>query len=123
VIVNSGNRIAVFEIVPETTQNLAVSADESIVTVPAGSSKVVRITAKANDVIGTVNFGVNINSEGQLVKRVNLAANVTKGKAITSNVVALTIVLAVIFVVLLIVLIVLLTRKPAKTEEFGESYY
>jgi len=48
----------------------------------------------------------------------------TQGKGFTANTaVILTVVLAVIFVVLLVVLIVLLTRKPEKTEEFGESYY
>ena len=33
------------------------------------------------------------------------------------------VILAIIFVVLLVVLIVLLAKKPAETEEFGETSY
>jgi len=44
---------------------------------------------------------------------------------ITSNntVLILTVILVIIFVVLLVILIVLLTRKPAESEEFGETSY
>jgi len=47
------------------------------------------------------------------------------GETGTSNntVLILTVILAIIFVVLLIVLIVLLAKKPAETEEFGETSY
>lgn len=122
VIINSGDKLAVYNIVPESAQNLIVSADESIVTVPADSSRTVKVSVTAGEVMGTFNFAVNVNSQDKLVKRVNLSANVSK-KAITNNVMVLTVILAIIFVVLLIVLIVLLTRKPEKTEELGESYY
>lgn len=122
VIVNSGSRIGIYEVIPESAQNLIVTVDEPIVTVPADSSKVVKVNVKGGDTTGTFNFGVSVKSQGELVKRVNLAANVVKG-SVASNVVILTVVLAVIFVVLLVVLIVLLTRKPEKVEEFGESYY
>jgi hypothetical protein len=46
-------------------------------------------------------------------------------KTATSNntVLILTVILAIIFVVLLVVLIVLLAKKPAETEEFGETSY
>lgn len=46
-------------------------------------------------------------------------------KTSTSNntVLILTVILAIIFVVLLVVLIVLLAKKPAETEEFGETSY
>lgn len=122
VIVNSGDTIAVYNIVPESAQNLVVSVDEPVVTVAAGSSKTVRVNAQAGDVMGTFNFAVNVNSQDNLVEKVNFTANVGK-KTVTSNVMILTVVLAIVFVVLLVVLIVLLTRKPEKTEEFGESYY
>ena len=122
VVINSGDKIAVYSIVPESAQNLIVSVDEPIITVPADSSKTVKVTATAGDVMGTFNFAVNVNSQNQLVKRVNFSANVSK-KSFSNNVMVLTVILAIIFVVLLIVLIVLLTRKPVKTEEFGESYY
>lgn len=124
IIVNSGNRIAVYNIVPESAQNLVVSVDQPIVTVPADSSAVVKVTVQAGNVMGTFNFAVDVNSQGQLVKKVNLVANVVKGGITGSNnVIILTVVLAIIFIVLLVVLIVLLTRKPAKSEEFEESYY
>lgn len=122
VVINSGDKIAVYNIVPENAQNLIVSVDEPIITVPADSSRTVKVSVTAGEVMGTFNFAVNVNSGDTLVKRVNLSANVSK-KAITNNVMVLTVILAIIFIVLLIVLIVLLTRKPAKTEEFGESYY
>lgn len=124
ILVNSGNRIAVYEIIPESAQNLIITVDEPIVTVPADSSRVVKVNVKAGNVMGTFNFAVNVNSQGQLVKRANLVANVVKSAITASNnVIILTVVLAIIFIVLLVVLIVLLTRKPAKSEEFEESYY
>lgn len=122
VIINTGDKIGVYSIVPESAQNLVVSTDQGIVTVPADSSTTVKVTATAGDVMGTFNFAVNVNSQDKLVKRVNFTANVSKG-TVSNNVMVLTVILAIIFVVLLIVLIVLLTRKPAKTEELGESYY
>jgi preprotein translocase subunit SecG len=66
-------------------------------------------------------------SNGDLVESKEFAANV-EGTSLNTGfsgntAVVLTVVLAIIFVVLLVVLIVLLTRKPQKTQEFGESYY
>src|SRR3989344_3459316 len=93
-LVNSEDKVRVYQLSAETPVSLAASLDESVIVVPAGSSK-------------TVNFGVTASKEG--------TSNAT---------LVLTIVLAIIFVVLLVVLIVLLTRKPeTKAEEFGESYY
>ena len=126
ILVNSGNNIAVYNIIPETNPNLIVSVDQPILTVPAGSSKVVKVNVQAGEAYGAQTFAVNVQSKGQLVKRVSLSANVTsKAASIAagSNIVILTVVLAIIFVVLLVVLIVLVSRKPEKTEEFGESYY
>lgn len=121
VIVNSGSNIAVFEIVPSTTEDLIVSVSSPVVTVQAGSSQTVKVNAKALKE-GTYSFAVDVNSDNALVKKVNFTAKVTS-KPLASNVVVLTIVLAIILVVLLIVLIVLLTRKPARSEELEESYY
>lgn len=124
VIVNSGNIIGTYEIIPETSDGVVVTVSELIVTVPGDSSKTVKVQVKALKE-GTFTFAVNVNSEDKLVKRVVLNA-VATGKAagvITSNITILTIVLAIVFVVLLIVLIVLLTRRPAKSEELEESYY
>jgi hypothetical protein len=121
IVTNPGDRLGVYEIIPETVEGLVVTVSQPIVTVQAGDSKTVQVQVTAGNKEGTYAFALDVNSNGQLVQRVSLSANVT-GKAITSNVTILTIVLAIVFVVLLIVLIVLLTRKPAK-EELEESYY
>lgn len=125
VLVNSGNRLALFELVVEPSSGLNVDVSEPIVVVPAGSSKTVILEATA-DKAGNYNFAVNVHSGSELIKQESFTANV-QGKATavdtTNPTVLLTVVLAVIFVVLLIVLIVLLTRKPEKSEEVGESYY
>lgn len=125
VLVNSGTRMALFELVVESPASLNVQLDEPIAVIPAGSSKTVKFTV-SSDKIGTQNFAVNVHSGTELVKRESFTANVQGSETIGvtgSPTVLLTVVLAVIFIVLLIVLIVLLTRKPEKTEEFGESYY
>lgn len=125
VLVNSGNNIGVYSIIPEVVDGITVSAVETVVTVPAGSSKVVQVELKTSGRDGTYNFGVNVNSGDELVKRVALTANVVKGSIAsngTSNMTVLTIVLAIIFVVLVVVLVVLLARKPKK-DELEESYY
>ena len=123
-IVNADDRIKVYELIPETTgTELSINLEESIVAVPAGSSKTVKMTVKASKE-GTYNFAVNVHSDSELVKKQNFVANVEGRAAVGNAAVVLTIILAIIFVVLLIVLIVLLTRKSEKSEEsFGESYY
>jgi hypothetical protein len=126
VIVNRGNSMGVYEIVPESVDKMYVSVDEPLVTVPAGSSKTVNVKVKSGNVEGTYNLAINVNTDGKLVKKLNLTANVVGNKSITtttSNMTILTVVLAIVFVVLLIVLIVLLTRKPARSDEIEESYY
>jgi len=127
IIVNSGSKVGIYEVIPETTEGVIVSAEDPVVTVAAGSSKVVRLQVKAGSRDGIYAFAVDVNSEGQLVNRAVLTANVVEsgalGAGISNNVAILTVVLAIIFVVLLVVLIVLLTKKPSKAEEFEESYY
>lgn len=122
-LVNSGNKVRVYDVSFEAPSGLTLNADESVFAVPAGTSKTIKVEARA-DKAGQYNFIVNVNSDGELVKKENFVANVEGTKRTAANAtVVLTVVLAIIFVVLLIVLIVLLTRKPQKTEEFGESYY
>ena len=122
-IVNAGNNIKVYELVIDAPSGLTVEADESIVAVPAGSSRTVKLRVMASEE-GNYDFSVNVHSDSELIKREGFTANV-KGRAVVvgNAAVLLTVVLAIIFVVLLIVLIVLLTRKSEKTEETGESYY
>ncbi len=121
-IVNSGDEIKVYDLVIKTSKGLTVEADDGLVVVPAGSSKTVQLTASASEE-GDYTFDVTISSDGELVKQESFAATVEGSAQKVNASVVLTVVLAVIFVVLVIVLIVLLTRKPQKSEEFGESYY
>jgi len=123
-LVNSGSNVRVYELVVDAPTSLKVSADESVVAIPAGSSKTVNVEVSASKA-GKYPFSVSVSSDGELVKTQDFVANVegSSGVSGSDTTVILTIVLAVIFVVLLVVLIVLLTRKPEKKEEFGESYY
>jgi len=123
VIVNSGSKMQLYTISANAPNGLSVSVDQALVSVPADSTRVVKVSAEAAKA-GTYNFAVDVNADGSLVKEVSFAT-VVSGKSVmsASPTVVLTIVLAVIFVVLVIVLIILLTRKPTKTEELGESYY
>jgi hypothetical protein len=125
ILVNTGNKIAIYNLVPEAHEALSVTLSDTLTTVPAGSSKTVLVTVKANRE-GTFNFGVTAVSDG--FSKTALYTSTVNGQSsgvsgTSNNVVALTVVLAIIFVVLLIILIVLLTRKPERSEEFGESYY
>jgi uncharacterized membrane protein len=123
VLVNSGDKVAIYNLAPETTSNdLSVSLSDSVAIVPAGSSKTVTISVKANKE-GSYGFAVNAISDDGKTSKTSYTATV-QGKSVTNNnIVVLTIVLAIVFVVLVIILIVLLTRRPQKSEEFGESYY
>ena len=125
-LVNSGDKIRVYELVAEAPNALTVSLDESTVIVPAGASKTVNFGVVASRE-GEYNFAINVYSDNELTKSNSFLANVDNKNAKVSSgnaTLVLTIVLAIIFIVLLVVLIVLLTRKPEnKVEEFGESYY
>jgi len=125
-IVNPTNKLRVYRVVPETSGDLTVSVSESVVAVPAGSSKTVTLMA-SSDKEGTYNFNVNVFSDEEVVGQTALTTKVEGKASGTSSaanpVIVLTVVLAIIFVVLLIVLLVLIGRKPEKSEEFGESYY
>ncbi|MDO8564053.1 MAG: hypothetical protein Q7R87_03530 [Nanoarchaeota archaeon] len=122
-VVNTGNKVQVYDLSFDAPADLSVNADEAIVVVPAGTSKTVKVMSSA-DKAGKYAFVVSVNSDGELVTKQNFVTNVEGKKNSTANAtVVLTVVLAIIFVVLLVVLIVLLTKKPQKAEEFGESYY
>ncbi len=121
-IVNPTNKIVVYRLVPQSTDDVSVSVSETLVSVTAGSSKTVIIDAESNTA-GTYTYSISVFSmDGNLIDTVSFTETV-KGREVTSPIVVLTIVLAIIFIVLLVVLIVLLGKKPEKTEEFSESYY
>ncbi len=121
-VVNSGNKVRVYDVGFEAPSGLTLEADEPVFAVPSGASKTIKVTASA-DKAGKYTFVANINADGELVKKESFVANVEGASKSSNATVVLTVVLAIVFVVLLVVLIVLLTKKPQKTEEFGESYY
>jgi hypothetical protein len=120
-LVNPTNSLKVYRVVAESNGELSSDVDESVVAVPAGSSKTVTVMAQASEA-GEYNFDVHIFSGEKLTDTVSLSL-ITEDSTVSNPIVVLTVVLAIIFLVLLIVLIVLLGKKPRKQEEFGESYY
>lgn len=128
-LINKGNNIQIYNLVVNAPKGLEVEVSDPVAVVPAGTSKKVTVVAKS-DTEGEYQFSVKVLAEdGSLVSENNFKANVegkaktTTGITTTNATVLLTVILAIVFVVLLVVLIVLLTRKPEKSEEFGESYY
>ena len=110
-IVNPTNKLVGYKIIPESA-----SVSESVVFVPAGSSKVIKVSPEGEARVNV--FTMN----GELVSTVTFNGE-TKSDSVSNPVVILTVILVIVFLVLLIVLIVLITKKPEKTDEFGESYY
>ncbi|MBT96869.1 hypothetical protein CMI49_02110 [Candidatus Pacearchaeota archaeon] len=108
IVLNPTNKLKVYTIVTPTSETLVI--------VPAGSSRTVPIESSSNS-----DFDANVLSNGQVVSTVAFTGS--EESSSSSPVVVLTVVLAIIFIVLLIVLIVLIGKKPESSEEFGESYY
>jgi hypothetical protein len=126
-LVNKGSVVRVYELKASSSDNLNVVLSDSLIVVPAGTSRTVDISAKSS-VRDAYTFSVDVLSDGgALIDSETFSANVVEGKGSsgvqTNTTVLLTVILAIIFVVLLVVLIVLLTRKPETKEDFGESYY
>jgi hypothetical protein len=124
VVANPSNKLRVFRIVTESDSDLTTSSNMQLVTVPAGSTKTITITAHPNSE-GEFSFDVSVFA-GENIVEVTTLSVYASGKASSNDsnsVVALTIILGIIFLVLLGILFVLLRKKPVKTEEFGESYY
>ena len=121
-IVNPTNDVVVYRLVPEPSTDLAVSISQSVVAVPAGSSRTVDVSVTGSNE-GTYNYKVDVFSmNGELVSTASLTKTV-ESSGTSGTVIVLTVILAIIFVVLLVVLIVLMGKKPQKSEDFGESYY
>ena len=120
-VIRSGNDL----ILLNPTNNLKVYtvksySNEVSVVVSAGSSKTVSIdTPKSEE----YSFDVLVYSNGELLSTQKFSGSADSAIEPTSPVLVLTVVLAIVFLVLLVVLVVLITKKPQKTEEFGESYY
>jgi len=118
-IVNPTNNVKVYKIVMDS-EGITSTASQTVLAVPAGSSKTVKIKAMSNTE-GEYSFNVNVFSGENLESTETFNLNV-EGKK-TNTVFVLTVILSIVFLVLLVALIVLLGRKPESTEEFGESYY
>jgi len=110
-IVNPTNKVAGYKIIPESA-----GVSESVVFVPAGSSKVIKVSPEGEARVNI--FTMN----GELVSTITFDSKI-ESDSVSNSVVILTVILVIVFLVLLIVLIVLITKKPEKTDEFGESYY
>lgn len=111
VLLNPTNQLKVYTVKYADT--------ETSVIVPAASSKSVTIATPTS---GEYKFDVAVFSGDKLLSTVNFSG-VSSAPSLTSPVMVLTVILAIVFLVLLVVLVVLITKKPQKTEEFGESYY
>lgn len=94
-------------------------SNEVAVILPAASSKAVPIEVPKS---GDYDFDVSVFAGETLLSTVKFKGSAESAQ-LTSPVFILTVVLAIVFLVLLVALIVLITKKPQKTEEFGESYY
>lgn len=95
-------------------------SNENVVIIPAESSKNVAIEVPSGD----YDFDVAVYSGDSVVDTVNFSGSSQESQIqLTNPVFVLTVILAIVFLVLLVVLVVLITKKPQKTEEFGESYY
>jgi len=121
-LVNPTNQLKVFTIVTESNAQVNSGVvGQTVVAVQAGSSETVTVKASAEEA-GTYNFKVSVLSGNAVESTETLTLNAEE-KTTANPIIVLTVILAIIFLVLLVVLIVLLGKKPAKTEEFGESYY
>ncbi len=135
VLVNPSGSVAVYTIAPQESPGLIVEVTEPMVVIPKEDSKTVTVKVKAATSAdeGTHVVTLNVNSDGKLVTTKQLTVNVEKSSSAgiggigfggrSDATFVLTVVLVIVFVVLLIILIVLLTKKPAETEEFGETSY
>jgi len=121
VAMKSGNELVLLNPTNQLKVYTVKYADTQVsVIVPAASSKSITIETPAS---GEYKFDVAVFSGEQLLSTVNFSGTGSATTSLTSPVMILTIILAVVFLVLLVVLVVLITKKPQKTEEFGESYY
>lgn len=105
-----------------------ITANPSIVTVPANSAESVDVTVEAaNDTAtGSYTVPIQIGSDDETIKEVGITANVVKVKAQSTGLarplLTLAIVLGILFVVLVVVLFTTM-KKPEKAGEEETAYY
>ena len=110
VLINPTNSLKVYKLV--------YNSNEVVVILPAASTKSVPIEPSTNEEA----FDVSVYAGETLLSTVKFSGSQATAQ-VTSPVFVLTVILAIVFLVLLVALVVLITKKPQKTEEFGESYY
>lgn len=121
IAMSSGNNLVVLN--PTnllTVYTVKYNSNEQTVVVPAQSSQTVPISVPTS---GDYKFDVSVYNGDTLLSTVNYSGSNQSTVELTNPVFILTVILAIVFLVLLVVLVVLITKKPQKTEEFGESYY
>jgi hypothetical protein len=111
VLINPTNKLVVYKLVYQS--------NEVTVILPAASTKTVPIEVPTS---GDYSFDISVFSGDNLLSTVKFNGT-NSTMPVTSPVFVLTVILAIVFLVLLVALVVLITKKPQKTEEFGESYY
>ena len=126
---NPAQTATVYTVSANEAPGLIVEILEPTVVVLGQDSKIVKVRVKATDGAdeGTHVVSLNVIGDDGTSKTVPLTVNVEDdGSSIAIKgdaVFILTVILVIVFVVLLIILIVLLTKRPAETEEFGETSY
>jgi len=110
VLLNPTSKLRVYKIVYDS--------NEVAVVLPPTSSKVVSIETPEGD----YNFDASVLYNNQVLGTFKFQGS-NKATTKTDAVFVLTIVLGIVFLVLLVALVILITKKPQKTEDFGESYY
>lgn len=122
-LLNTGNKIRVYEVIPQSITGLSVQVSDPLVAIPAGMSKTVTVQVTGQKE-GDYSSVIDIKADNELVKSEQFAIRVKESLTSGNAGLIVVIILAIVFVVLLVVLIALLTKKPAaKKEELGESYY
>lgn len=122
VVANPTDKLRIFRIVTESNGDLTTSSSAQLVSVPAGETKTISVTATPESK-GDYTFNVHLFAGEQLVDTVKLEVLAEGRSAGSSSIVALTIILVIIFLVLLGALFALMKKNPKQSEEFGESYY
>ncbi|MEK6824000.1 MAG: hypothetical protein AABY06_03095 [Nanoarchaeota archaeon] len=122
VIANPTDKLRVFRIVTESNGDLTTSSNVQLVSVPAGQTKTIIVSATPESK-GDYMFDVHLFAGEELVDTVKLEVLADGRSAKGSSIVALTIILVIIFLVLLGALIAIMRKNPKQSEEFGESYY
>jgi len=113
VVLNPTNQLKVYTV--------KYNSEVTTVVVPAGAKETVAISVPTGD----YKFDVVVYSGETVLSTVEFSGSnaQTSEVQLTNPVFVLTVILSIVFLVLLVVLVVLITKKPQKTEEFGESYY